>query len=147
MLYIYISWRSLSHYSGGSVTDSGSTMVEDIDLAAVVGATITTVGPPVMAVRWSKKPICRQSPKPLFWLFHLFGHWRRFLKPLFYQSTYRWVTIWQYSGRRDQFGGVCWIHYFGGSAVGPPPQAAPLAEPPVLVIYLKYKFKLKKYDY
>ena len=29
-------------------------------------------------------------------------------------------------------------------AIRPPPQAAPLAEPPVLVVYLKYKFKLKK---
>ena len=29
-------------------------------------------------------------------------------------------------------------------AIGPPPQAALLAEPPVLVVYLKYKFKLKK---
>ena len=29
-------------------------------------------------------------------------------------------------------------------AIKPPPQAAPLAEPPVLVVYLKYKFKLKK---
>ena len=32
-------------------------------------------------------------------------------------------------------------------AIRPPPQAAPLAEPPVLVVYLKYKFKLKKYNY
>ena len=29
-------------------------------------------------------------------------------------------------------------------AIRPPPQAALLAEPPVLVVYLKYKFKLKK---
>ena len=32
-------------------------------------------------------------------------------------------------------------------AIRPPPQAAPLAEPVVLVIYLKYKFKLKKYNH
>ena len=32
-------------------------------------------------------------------------------------------------------------------AIRPPPQAAPLAEPPVLVVYLKYKFKLKKYNH
>ena len=32
-------------------------------------------------------------------------------------------------------------------AIRPPPQAAPLAEPLVLVIYLKYKFKLKKYNH
>ena len=32
-------------------------------------------------------------------------------------------------------------------AIGPPPQAALLAEPPVLVVYLKYKFKLKKYNH
>ena len=32
-------------------------------------------------------------------------------------------------------------------AIGSPPQAALLAEPPVLVVYLKYKFKLKKYNH
>ena len=32
-------------------------------------------------------------------------------------------------------------------AIGPPPQAALVAEPPVLVVYLKYKFKLKKYNH
>ena len=32
-------------------------------------------------------------------------------------------------------------------AIGPPPQAALLAEPPVLVVYLKYKFNLKKYNH
>ena len=32
-------------------------------------------------------------------------------------------------------------------AIGPPPQAALLAKPPVLVVYLKYKFKLKKYNH
>ena len=32
-------------------------------------------------------------------------------------------------------------------AIEPPPQAALLAKPPVLVVYLKYKFKLKKYDH
>ena len=32
-------------------------------------------------------------------------------------------------------------------AIEPPPQAALLAEPPVLVVYLKYKFKLKKYNH
>ena len=32
-------------------------------------------------------------------------------------------------------------------AIGPPPQAALLAEPPMLVVYLKYKFKLKKYNH
>ena len=89
----------------GSVTDSSNTVVEDIDLAAVYGATITTVSPPVMAVQWR------------------FGGWR------------------------DQFGGVRQSHYFGGSAIGPPPQAAPLAELPVLVVYLKYKYKLKNYDH
>ena len=83
-----------------SVTDSSNTMVGDIDSAAVVwdidstmvvGDTITTIGPPVMAVQWSETPI-------------------------------RW-------------------------AIEPPPQAALLAEPPVLVVYLKYKFKLKKYNH
>ena len=59
------------------------------------------------------------------------------------------TSIWRrwYGGRQDQSGGVCPSHYFGGSAIGPPPQAAPLAEPPVLVVYLIYKFKLKKYDH
>ena len=71
-----------------SVIDSSNTVVGDIDSAAVIGDTITTIGPPVMVVQWSETPI-RQAIKP-------------------------------------------------------PPQAAPLAEPPVLVIYLKYKFKLKK---
>ena len=32
-------------------------------------------------------------------------------------------------------------------AIGPPPQAALLAEPPMLIVYLKYKFKLKMYDH
>ena len=32
-------------------------------------------------------------------------------------------------------------------AIGPPPQVALLAKPPVLVVYLKYKFKLKKYNH
>ena len=32
-------------------------------------------------------------------------------------------------------------------AIRPPPQAALLAKPPVLVVYLKYKFKLKKYNH
>ena len=59
------------------------------------------------------------------------------------------TSIWRrrYGGRQDQFGGVRRSHYFGCSAIGPPPQAAPLAEPPVLVVYLIYKFKLKKYDH
>ena len=74
-----------------SVTDSSNTVVGDIDSAAVIGDTITTIGPLVMAVQWSETPI-------------------------------RW-------------------------AIGPPPQAALLAEPPVLVVYLKYKFKLKKYNH
>ena len=83
-----------------SVTDSSNTVVRDIDSTAVVGDidsttvvgdTITTIGPPVMAVQWSETPI-------------------------------RW-------------------------AIGPPPQAALLAKPPVLVVYLKYKFKLKKYNH
>ena len=34
-----------------SVTNSSNTVVGDIDSAAVVGATITTIGPPVMAVQ------------------------------------------------------------------------------------------------
>ena len=71
-----------------SVTNSSNTVVEDIDLIAVVGATITTISPPMMAVQWLETPI-------------------------------RW-------------------------AIRPPPQTGPLAEPLVLVIYLKYKFKLKK---
>ena len=51
---------------------------------------------------------------------------------------------WQYGGWQDQSGGVRRSHYFGNSAIRPPPQAAPLAEPPVLVVYLKYKFKFEK---
>ena len=59
------------------------------------------------------------------------------------------TSIWRrrYDGRQDQSGDVRWSHYFDGSAIGPPPQAAPLAEPPMLVVYLIYKFKLKKYDH
>ena len=59
------------------------------------------------------------------------------------------TSIWRrwYGGRQDKSSGVCRSHYFGGSAIGPPPQAAPLGEPPVLVVYLIYKFKLKKYDH
>ena len=51
---------------------------------------------------------------------------------------------WRYGGWQDQSGSVHQSHYFAYLAIGPPPQAAPLAEPPVLVVYLKYKFKLKK---
>ena len=40
-----------------SVTDSSNTVVGDIDSAVIVGATITIVGPPVMAVQWSETPI------------------------------------------------------------------------------------------
>ena len=35
----------------GSVTDSSNMVVGDIDSAAVVGATTTTIGPSVMAVQ------------------------------------------------------------------------------------------------
>ena len=63
----------------------------------------------------------------------------------------RWseTSIWRrrYGGQQDQSGGVRRSHYFGYSAIGPPPQAAPLAKSLVLVVYLIYKFKLKKYDY
>ena len=88
-----------------SVTDSSNTVVRDINLAAVIRATITKVSPPVMAVQW------------------------------------------QYGGWQDQSGGVRRSHYFGNSAIRPPPQAALLAEPPMLVVYLKYKFKFKKYNH
>ena len=44
------------------------------------------------------------------------------------------IWRWRYGGRQDQSGGVRWSHYFGSSAIGPPPQAAPLAEPPMLVV-------------
>ena len=59
------------------------------------------------------------------------------------------TSIWwrRYDGQQDQFGGVRRSHYFDGLAIGPPPQAAPLAKSLVLVVYLIYKFKLKKYDH
>ena len=41
----------------GSVTDSSNMVVRDVDFAAVIGVTITTIGPPVMVVQWSKTPI------------------------------------------------------------------------------------------
>ena len=41
------------HYSDGSVTDSSSMVVGDIDLAAVV--------------RWAARPIWQSSSEPLFW--------------------------------------------------------------------------------
>ena len=41
----------------GSVTDSSNMVVGDIDSAAVVGAIITTISPPVMVVQWSKTPV------------------------------------------------------------------------------------------
>ena len=47
-----------SHYSDGSVTDSSSMVVGDIDLAAVVW--------------WAARPIRRRSSEPLF---RWFGHW------------------------------------------------------------------------
>ena len=59
------------------------------------------------------------------------------LEPLF-----RW-----YSGRQDQSDGVCRSHYSNSLAIGPLAQVALLAEPPVLVVYLKYNSKLKKYDH
>ena len=54
-----------SHYSDGSVTDSSSMVVGDIDLAA--------------AVWWAARPIQRRSLEPLFRrssepLFRRFGH-------------------------------------------------------------------------
>ena len=51
-----IGWR---HRFGsiGSVTDFSNTVVGDIDSAADVRATITTIGPSVMVVQWSKTPI------------------------------------------------------------------------------------------
>ena len=85
--------------------------------AAFVGATISTViGATISTVR---------SPILVVW-------WSE-------------TSIWQrwYGGRQDQSSGVRQSHYFGGSAIGPPPQVTPLAEPPVLVVYLIYKFKLK----
>ena len=51
----------------GLITNSTNTVVEDIDSLAVIGATITTISPPMMVVQWSETPIYRQSPKPLFW--------------------------------------------------------------------------------
>ena len=81
--------------------------------AAFVGATISTVRPPILVVWWSETSI-----------------WQR-----------------RYGGRQDQSGGIHRSHYFSGSAIGPPPQVTALVEPPVLVVYLIYKFKLKKYDH
>ena len=51
-----IGWR---HRFGsiGSVTDSSNMVVGDIDSATDFRATITTIGPPVMAVQWSETPI------------------------------------------------------------------------------------------
>ena len=39
------------------VTDSSNTVVGDINSAAIVRATITTISPPMMAVQWSETPI------------------------------------------------------------------------------------------
>ena len=41
----------------GSVIDSSNMVVGDVDSTAVIGATITTIGPPAMVVQWSKTPI------------------------------------------------------------------------------------------
>ena len=70
-----------------------------------------------------------------------------FVKATILTIHHQWVTIWQYGGRRDQSSGARRSHYFSSSAIEPPLQAAPLAEPSVLVVYLKYKFKLKKYGH
>ena len=50
-IYIYMTVDRRHRFGSiGSVTDSSNTVVGDIDLAVVIGATITTIGPPVMAV-------------------------------------------------------------------------------------------------
>ena len=121
-----------SHYSDGSVTDSSSTVVEDIDLVA--------------AVRWAARPIWQYSSEPLFRRSR--SHYSdgsvtdsssMVVEDINLVAAVRW--------QQDQFGGVRRSHYFDGLAIGPPPQAAPLAKSLVLVVYLIYKFKLKKYDH
>ena len=59
-----------SHYSDGSVTDSSSMVVRDIDLAA--------------AVRWAARPIQRCSSEPLF---RRFGHWTSTTSSLIGRAT------------------------------------------------------------
>ena len=126
----------------GSITDSSNTVVEVIDPMAVVEATIATISSPMMVVQWSEIPIRWAVTKATILVV--------WASAVFVEATIlttcppMGTTIRRYGGRQDQFGNVCQSHYFGGSAIGPPPQTAPLAEPPMLVVYLKYKFKLKK---
>ena len=100
-------------------------LVGDIDSAAVVGATITTIGPPVMVVQWSKTPVWWAVTKAtmlVVWASAAFveaailtihlpvGHYsaiqwaarpiqRRLLEPLFWQFSHRTSTTSSSIGR------------------------------------------------
>ena len=87
-------------------------MVEDTNLPVVTKATILVVQPLLDGSRQS----------------HYFNN------PPFGGSLFK-----QYGGWQDQFSGVRRSHYLSDLAIGPPPHATPLVEPPVLVVYLKYK--------
>ena len=139
-----------------------------IYIPTIVGATIPAVRSPILVVWWLETSIWRRLSKPLLQQSaHLWWQYdgRRHQSAGGHQS--------HYFGSLGT-GGVCRNHYFnnqptggllfGGTTGGEtnlvafvratiltiwpsPTQVAPLAEPPVLVGYLKYKFKLKKYDY
>ena len=51
-IYIYMTVDQRHRFGSiSSITDSSNTVVGDIDSAVVIGATITTIGPPVMVVQ------------------------------------------------------------------------------------------------
>ena len=107
------------------VTDSSNTVVGDINSAAIVRATITTIGPPVMVVQWSKTPIrwaVTKATMLVVWASAAFveaailtihlpvGHYsaiqwaarpiqRRLLEPLFWQFSHRTSTTSSSIGR------------------------------------------------
>ena len=107
-----------SHYYNIWPTGDGNTMVEDTNLLVVTKATILVV--------WASAAFVEAT---ILTIYPLVSHY----------SAIRWAA------RPIQW---CLLEpLFGGSTIGPPPQAAPLAKPPVLVVYLKCTFKLKKYDH
>ena len=126
--------------------------------AAFVRATIPMVRSPILVVQWSKTSIWRrwyggqQDQSGSVRQSHYFGGLGATIPTVRSPILVVWwskTSIWwrRYDGQQDQFGGVRRSHYFNGLAIGPPPQAAPLAKSLVLVVYLIYKFKLKKYDH
>ena len=81
----------------GLITDSTNTVVEDIDSMAVIGATITTISPPMMVVQWSETPIRWAVTKAIIlvvWASAAFVEATILTihPPMGHYSTIRWAT-------------------------------------------------------